>query len=85
MLCERNEMHSKRNTDTEKRYLQEVNGFVRWYRRNYATALSVHALTAEVLDRYFTWCRSRVSASTLRRKRSALHWFLKDGRRTESR
>ena len=68
-------MSTKRSTATERRYLREAGGFLRWYCTTYGTAMTIQEFTPATIERYFAWCRPRTSPSTQRRQHSALRWF----------
>lgn len=45
-----------------------------WHITQYGSAPSMATLDDEVIDRYLRWSAARVSASSCRKRRAALHW-----------
>ena len=67
--------HSVTRQETIHLYLRDVQGFGRWCIHQYGASFKMSDLNVGVMNRYRQWCRTRVSAGTFNRRRSALIAF----------
>lgn len=61
--------------DTERVYLRHVRAFIRWFEREYGTAITVANVSLQVVERYRQWCLARITHRAVGQRMTALRWW----------
>ena len=61
--------------NTERVYIRHVRGFIRWFEREYGTAITIADLNLQVIERHRQWCLARSTHRAVGQRTTALRWW----------